>query len=146
MTSERRTKLMETQWEQGIKRQFDSRERPFFIDIPAECLGPENLNASTGPPTIKVTSDEVRDVFSDVVGEIHSMIEEQISKIAAKDKKSKVSVPRHEAHLKLFTDQKNSKSFWWEGLGDARTSTSAFEAVLHHWVSKSSSPRARSRM
>ncbi|KAJ4406589.1 hypothetical protein N0V91_004532 [Didymella pomorum] len=80
--------LMSSQWENGIKRGFDGKDRNWKITLPYECT------MRGAPPYLDLSQGHVREIFDNVVSQVRILVNDQISAIEAKeDRLPKVDNP-----------------------------------------------------
>ena len=79
-----RQKLIQNNWETGIKSEFDGRQRTWEITTPFECVDVKSLKSGSDWPTISLDAQDVRGVFDPTVNKIRSMIDDQVKEVLAK--------------------------------------------------------------
>ena len=84
MEGRHRYRLLNEEWEHGIKLQFDGSHREWHITIPYECLVKDEFTPEMGAPKITITSEDVRGVFDPVVEKISDMVDSQIAGVRTK--------------------------------------------------------------
>jgi hypothetical protein len=100
-----RRRLLQVDWEHGIKQNFDGRERKWVIDLPLRSSSrsasrsrdlsrsaSRSTELSPGFPRAELTGGELRTVFDTVVDDIGEMVTRQINSVkSTKNKLPKVS-------------------------------------------------------
>jgi hypothetical protein len=77
-----RQRLIQADWEYGIKHAFDGHKtRTWIIDMPPDCFASGERNRD---PRVELSAEDVRSVFDPVVNEIKSMVAEQIAAVKAR--------------------------------------------------------------
>ena len=79
-----RQSIIHTNWETGIKPEFDGRQRVWEISVPFECVDLKSLKSGAEWPTITLNSGDIRNVFNPTVDKIKAMIREQVDAVVAK--------------------------------------------------------------
>lgn len=88
MSPRTRQRLINDEWEHGIKPAFDGRDRTWTINMPTECLDIRDLqNVTRGGGKVEITADDVRTAFETVIGNIGSLVSEQIAGVKARKNK-----------------------------------------------------------
>ncbi|KAI0023286.1 hypothetical protein F4780DRAFT_777062 [Xylariomycetidae sp. FL0641] len=67
-------KMMNNEWEHGIKCDFDGTERPYVVDLPKRGKRGQ----------LKITTDEILKVFDGVLSRIYALVSKQLDAIKAK--------------------------------------------------------------
>ena len=93
MTSTSRQRILNDDWEHGIKKQFLGQERTWTIQYPFECIDSHERKSLKRWPKIELDADDMCGVFRPVMNKIHDLIENQIEKVTKSEHKApKVSV------------------------------------------------------
>lgn len=93
ISNDRFKKLINDEWEHGIKVQFTGAVRNWKFDLPFECLPPDARRLSLTPPTIEFKHKDIRGVFDPVIEQILHLVDEQIAyTVAKKGSRPKVSI------------------------------------------------------
>ncbi|KAF2127837.1 actin-like ATPase domain-containing protein [Dothidotthia symphoricarpi CBS 119687] len=70
--------VMSAQWENGIKRGFEDQDRNWKITLPYDCV------TRGAPPFISLDRGHVREIFDDVVSQVRSLVNDQVSAVEEK--------------------------------------------------------------
>lgn len=83
-------KLMNDEWEHGIKRGFEDTDREWEVRLPPEATSSSLiLGRKKGEgATLKLQKGHVRGIFSLALGQIRALVHKQIAEIQKKEKKS----------------------------------------------------------
>ncbi|KAF2675108.1 hypothetical protein BT63DRAFT_420337 [Microthyrium microscopicum] len=73
-------KMMNTEWENGIKRGFDGSERTWSVTLPYEC-------SQGREPYLRLSRGHVQEIFENVTSQIRALVNDQIRQIYEKEKK-----------------------------------------------------------
>ncbi|TQN64011.1 Heat shock 70 kDa protein 12A, partial [Colletotrichum shisoi] len=76
-------KLMNGDWEHGIKQQFDARPRDWPVTLPAGCIKPGPSRRMMKKETITLNHSDLLPVFETISQKIIKLIQEQIDGIRA---------------------------------------------------------------
>ncbi|KAI0198444.1 hypothetical protein F4808DRAFT_451975 [Astrocystis sublimbata] len=71
-------KMMNSEWEHGIKKDFDGSQQKYCIDLPKR-----NKRGQ-----VAVNADEIRKVFEHVLSQMYDMLQKQLDSIMSRTKKS----------------------------------------------------------
>ncbi|KAL2122265.1 hypothetical protein VTJ04DRAFT_2720 [Mycothermus thermophilus] len=84
-----RQRMLQVDWEQGVKQTFDGKDRKWVIDASSGSINQTTL-APKSPwkklTRVELTGDEVRGVFDTVVTKIGEMVLEQIKGVTSQKK------------------------------------------------------------
>lgn len=72
-------RIVDGQWENGIKRGFEGQERNWKITLPNECV------ARGAPPDITLNRGHVSEIFENVISKVRSLVNDQVDAVAAKE-------------------------------------------------------------
>jgi len=79
-------RIIDKDWENGIKRGFDSSKKDYQIAIPFECLDFSQMKGITTQPTVKLPGNEISETFVSNFEKTLVMVKNQI-KTMTDDKK-----------------------------------------------------------
>ncbi|KAF2193120.1 actin-like ATPase domain-containing protein [Zopfia rhizophila CBS 207.26] len=74
-------RIMNVDWENGIKRGFDGSERNWNVTLPYECT------SRGAPPFITLSKGHVGEIFENVTSQIRALVNDQIRRVKEKEGK-----------------------------------------------------------
>jgi hypothetical protein len=96
MSPRTRQRLINDEWEHGIKPAFDGRDRTWIINMPVECLDLHDLKSRPREGAkVEITANDVRSAFETVIGNIRSLVGDQIHAVKIRKGKTPKVQQRH---------------------------------------------------
>ncbi|KAF2267197.1 hypothetical protein CC78DRAFT_541863 [Lojkania enalia] len=74
-------RIVDEQWENGIKRGFEGQDRNWKITLPIECV------QQGAPHSITLNKGHVREIFENVISKIRSLVNDQIDAVEEKERR-----------------------------------------------------------
>lgn len=113
-------KLMNGEWEHGIKQQFDTRPRDWPVTLPSGCIMTGPSRRVMKKETITLNHSDLLPVFETISQQIIKLIQEQIDGVrATSGKLPKVTLPNPSTAASGPLLTISSTSFWSEASVDA---------------------------
>ncbi|KAF5248740.1 hypothetical protein FAUST_79 [Fusarium austroamericanum] len=88
-------KLLDKEWEHGIKPQFSNQNRTWQVNLPDSCSGPTSGRNLKRRKAISISSDEIWSVYNPIISKIEALIDHQINAVQKKCRRTTIETNRN---------------------------------------------------